>query len=218
MIAMNEFFLIRHAETLWNQQKRIQGHQDSPLSESGEHMAAAWGKVLKGWAFNRILASDLGRTVKTAELINQTLELPVSKEKKLREMDWGKWSGSIYKEIRKSSPDEVKKQVHQCWKFQPPGGENRIDVLNRSLDALNCAAEKWPLEKILVVTHEGVIHTLINHFLNRTFMWNEPDVIKNYHIHQLYYDKNELEPDLKLKLKEANAFSLNMDDLQRNIH
>lgn len=204
---MTEFALIRHAETLWNQQKRIQGHEDSPLSQAGEHMACAWGRLLNNCNFHRILASDLGRAVKSAELINHTLKIPLTKEREMREMDWGQWTGGVYKEIRKARPDLVREQVHRCWKFQPPGGENRIDVLNRSMKALQRTARMWPGERILVVTHEGVIRCLVNHFLGRTFMWDEPEILKHYHLHKFHCDANGVE----LRLQEVNAFSLNIE-------
>ena len=128
-------------------------------------MAQDWAKVLKGRGYHRIITSDLGRAVKTGKIINTFLELPVSKMKCLREMDWGEWTGRVYKHIRKSTPEVMKKQLQSGWGFHPPGGESRREVANRSVRGLEKATEKWPGRKILVVTHEGVLLCLINYLL-----------------------------------------------------
>ena len=141
-----ELILMRHAETEWNRQRIIQGHQDSPLTPRGELMALEWGRVLKSLEaqegpFSRIVSSDLGRAVKTSERINMVLQLPFSVSAGVKEMDWGSWSGSVFKAIRKASTQAVRRQIHRCWKFQPPGGESRIDVVMRTLEALGHIAE-----------------------------------------------------------------------------
>ncbi|SLM28039.1 Phosphoglycerate mutase [Desulfamplus magnetovallimortis] len=211
---MTEFVLMRHAETIWNRQKKIQGTKDSPLTPFGEEMAIGWGKELKkkenqAGRFSSILSSDLGRAVKTARLVNSCLDIPLMMDIGLREMDWGEWTGKVYKEIRKASPEAVKKQVHLCWQFRPPGGESRIDLLQRSLDALESASEKFSFaekERILVVTHEGVIRTLINYFFNRSFMWNEPDIMEPWNLHSFFYDHEET----AFKLKQVNMLKLSL--------
>ena len=223
---------MRHTETEWNRQRVIQGHQDSPLTPRGETMALTWGQVLKSLEaeegpFSRIVSSDLGRAVKTAERINSLLQCPFSISAGVREMDWGRWSGHVFKEIRKASTRAVRRQIHRCWKFQPPGGESRIDVLIRAMAALeNIAREDQALyltkttdslqiidadhllhQKVLVVTHGGVIRCLINYFLHRSFMWNEPDVMKPYHLHRFFYDHDA---DI-ISLKKENFLALPTD-------
>src|SRR3972149_422963 len=86
------FGLIRHAETVWNRAKRIQGHQDSPLTPEGELQAAAWGRTLHRLRWDRILASDTGRAVATAGRINIHLGLPVVLDRRLRELGSGRWA------------------------------------------------------------------------------------------------------------------------------
>jgi bisphosphoglycerate-dependent phosphoglycerate mutase len=72
------FGLIRHAETVWNRENRIQGHRDSSLTDSGKTDADGWGRRLKRIAWDRIFGSDLGRAVDTAAIINRHLKLPFS--------------------------------------------------------------------------------------------------------------------------------------------
>lgn len=197
------FGLIRHAETLWNLEKKIQGHLDSPLSPKGEKMAETWGKRLQSQGWEHIITSDLGRAVKTCALINATLQLPTSTEKSLREMNWGEWTGRVYKHIRKSAPEAMRHQVEKGWGFNPPGGESRRSVAVRSMLGLGKSAEKQPGKKILVITHEGVIQCLINHLLDRLFLHDEPAVVKSFHLHELRHDGD------KLMIGRINAFNLN---------
>ena len=68
------FGLIRHAQTRWNREKRIQGLSDSPLTADGESQAARWGQLLAPFAWDRIIASNTGRALKTAKIINDGLK------------------------------------------------------------------------------------------------------------------------------------------------
>ncbi len=187
-----EFGLIRHGETLWNMEKRVQGQKNSPLSVNGIKMAETWGQILRGRGYDRILASDLGRTMETAAVINKFLHVPVSEEKRLREMDWGSFTGRIYRNVRKGSPDIVDHGKMEGWDFHPPEGESRRSVYSRSVKALKKAAEIWPGEKILVVTHEGVIHCIVNFLENRKFIFSEPLILKPFHVHHLICNENRL--------------------------
>lgn len=157
------FGLIRHAETVWNRAKRIQGHQDSPLTPEGELQAAAWGRTLHRLRWDRILASDTGRAVATAECINLRLGLPLVLDRRLRELDWGRWASRTVAELRAEEGPLVAQQEHAGWEFRPPGGESRRSQLERSRQALLEAAGCWPGASILVVTHGGVLKCLVHH-------------------------------------------------------
>ncbi|UCE53818.1 MAG: histidine phosphatase family protein, partial [Desulfobacterales bacterium] len=119
------FGLIRHAETLWNLQNRIQGHSDSPLTVKGERQATQWGQVLKALRWNRILASDTGRALVTANRINSTLQIPLTSEPRLREQHWGQWTGKTVAQIETEASQLLAEQTRAGWKFRPPGGEDR---------------------------------------------------------------------------------------------
>jgi len=183
------FGLIRHAPTLWNEKKIIQGQLDSSLSPAGKKQAASWGKELHGLAWDRILCSDLGRARETAGLINETLRLPLTSVPEFREQDWGRWSGLNLASIRAKQLQFLEQQVQAGWEFRPPGGESRREVLNRCLTALIQAQEAYPGELVLVVCHEGVIKCLLNYLLGRSFLPTEPSVIKNFHLHLLAVQK-----------------------------
>ena len=122
------FGLIRHAQTVWNREKRIQGQSDSPLSEQGRRQAAAWGHDLKRFAWSRILASDAGRALATAERINASLQVPLTTDARLREQDWGQWEGITIPRIEAEQSPALTAQVNAGWDFCPPQGEDRRSV------------------------------------------------------------------------------------------
>jgi len=196
------FGLVRHAQTVWNREKRIQGQSDSPLTSDGESQALRWGRMLKQFSWNRILASDIGRARETAKIINQALNLSLQTDSRLREQDWGQWTGKTISQVNTDTPRELDAQVRAGWAFCPPGGEGRRSVLERGCLALQEAAEKWPGDDILVITHEGVVKSLIYHLCGRKYLPGEPAIIKPYQLHRLVHDKKGL------KVEEMNALAM----------
>jgi broad specificity phosphatase PhoE len=196
------FGLVRHAETLWNREKRIQGQSDSALTAKGKKDADNWGRQLSRYAWNCILVSDTGRAVETASRINSHLQAPVECDPRLREQDWGRWTACRITDVEKEASQKMPGWQMTGWKFCPPDGEDRMNILKRSKRALKEAAEKWPGACILVVTHEGVIKSLIYHFCGRQFLPQEPALIKPMHLHWLVHDRDGL------RLEEVNALML----------
>ncbi len=196
------FGVIRHAQTEWNREFRIQGQGDSDLTPDGEAAARSWGERLAAWSWDRILVSDLGRTRRTAELVNESLRLPVTPEPRLREMDWGRWAGKTVREIRSAFPGEIEQQEPLGWRFRPPGGEDRRSQFQRCRDALADAARRWPGATLLAVAHGGVVKALIYRLLGRDFLPSEPSVIRPYHLHWFSVEDGEL------RLDRLNALDL----------
>lgn len=186
------FGLMRHAPTLWNEKKLLQGQQDSPLSVSGQQMAEDWGRGLTSFPWQRVICSDLGRTRATAELINESLHVPIHPEKRLREQDWGEWVGMTLAEVKTKHKKKLQELVRSGWLFRPPGGESRNEVLERSLAALQEAHMSRPGEPALVVCHEGVIKCLLYHLTGRKFLPEEPPLIQPHHLHIVEYDGKTL--------------------------
>lgn len=177
--------LIRHAETEWNRARVIQGQEDTVLTPEGRETARDWGRSLVGRGYERIIASDLTRARDTAELVNQALRLPVTYDCRLREQDWGRWVGSTVRELRANAPGAVEYQEAMGWDFRPPGGESRVDVLERSLNALRDAAERCPGERILVVCHTGVLKAVTHHLLAMEYLPEEGNPLHPYHLHRV---------------------------------
>jgi probable phosphoglycerate mutase len=196
------FGLIRHAQTVWNREKKIQGYSDSPLTPEGELQASRWGKILDQFSWNRLLASDTGRALATAEIIKAYLKIPLTADPRLREQDWGSWVGKTIGQLKAEQPLVLAEQISAGWDFRPPGGEGRKSVLARSQRALQEAFDRWPGENVLVVTHEGVIKSLVYHLSGRKFLPTEPPLLKSYQLHRLVHDRDGL------RLEAANALAL----------
>jgi len=196
------FGLIRHAQTVWNLDKMIQGQEDSPLTTKGRTQSRTWGEQLAAVPFDRMITSDLGRTVATAEWINRVLKVPMEKMSQLRELDWGIWTGRRIRDIRNQIPGELRIMEQAGWQFCPPGGESRRAVWLRSRNALEDASRRWPGETILTVTHQGVIKCLLYGLAQRKFLPQEPAMIKPRHLHWLEVGETGLE------IERVNAIEL----------
>jgi probable phosphoglycerate mutase len=199
---ITRFGLVRHAETFWNREKRIQGQSDSALTENGKKDADNWGRRLSRFSWDCILMSDSGRAVETAVRINHHLQLSVESDPRLREQDWGRWTGRIITQIETEVSDRLQEKHMQGWKFCPPGGEDRLSVWHRSHSALTEAAHRWRGDTILIVTHEGVIKSLIYHLSGRHFLPDEPALLKSYNLHWLIFSNNVL------RIEKINALAL----------
>jgi broad specificity phosphatase PhoE len=180
------FALLRHAETEWNREKRIQGQQDAPLTSNGRQQAQRWGRTLAQYELDHMITSDLGRAKFTAILINQHLDLPHSEEPRLREQDWGRWAGFNFRELL--GVKELRAQERMGWHFRPLEGESRLEVFKRSRQALVDAASRLKGKRVLVVTHGGVIKCLLYRLSRRDFLPEEPPLLEPYCLHWLRYD------------------------------
>ncbi|MDP9403566.1 MAG: histidine phosphatase family protein [Actinomycetota bacterium] len=161
---MARLLLLRHGQSVWNAEHRWQGRADPPLSALGERQArwaAAWladtGPPLSG-----VVASDLQRSRRTAEIIAEALGLGrVELDPALRERDVGAWTGCTTDEIAARWPGAL-----QAWRqgrlASPPGGEGDESLVARLLPALE---RLWARagEPLLVITHGGAIRALERH-------------------------------------------------------
>jgi len=186
------FGLLRHTVTEWNQIRRIQGQSDSPLTSAGEALALEWGRLLSGKSWSRILSSDLGRARKTTGLINRALNLPVSLDPRLREKDWGEWTGKTVAQLKMEFSDIWAKQMPSKWDFCPPAGESSQSVWKRGREALATASVKWPGKKILVVTHEGMIKSLIYHESTLSGVPENGQCLMPHHLHCMIFSSGGL--------------------------
>ena len=196
------FGLIRHAETQWNREKRIQGHKDTPLTDEGRASADRWGRQLQMYKWDRLLCSDLDRAKETAALVNTRLQLTVQNDAGLREQQWGEWTGRNIKRLQKQEAGRLKSLEAMGWEFSPPGGESRREVLLRSLKALEHAAMNWSGQRILVVCHEGVIKCLVYHLSGRKFLPEEGRLLMDRHLHFIS------ETGGRFELDQINALDL----------
>ena len=155
-------YIVRHGETEWNQKGLVQGHTDIPLTESGEQQAQERAQSLKDVSFEYVISSDLQRAKKTASILVQERELPVNTSPILREQCWGSWEGYSFDKLREmfgsSFNDFSGSNAHRV-----PGVETHQEIAVRVGSFLKEIANANHGKNILVVTHGGVLKSLIFH-------------------------------------------------------
>jgi len=155
--------LVRHGETKWNVEQRIQGQGDSPLTAAGIEQARLIGARLAREHFDRLIASDLGRAMQTAREIGALTSHEVTPDPRLRERHFGAGEGMTYREIDERFPGAFSRVREVDPDFAIPGGESRRQFHERVVSALEFLAEEHRGEALVVVTHGGVLATLYRH-------------------------------------------------------
>ena len=157
-----QILFIRHGETDWNRIKRIQGHIDIPLAESGVAQAQQLGvrvaqEVQSGARLDAIWSSDLLRAQQTAQPIAEAMGLPVQLTEGLRERNYGAFQGHDSDEIAERFPDEYAHWQTRDPGFAPPEGESQREFYHRVLHALEPILAMHPGGRIACVAHGGVL-------------------------------------------------------------
>lgn len=183
------FGLLRHGETEWNTEKKIQGYGDSPLTDNGILQTEEWGQTLTQWKWHRIVASDLGRVRQTVAILNHSLQLPVAYNASLREQSWGEWEGLTINTIKQIHKAELERRVALGWEFSPPGGESRNEVRKRVFSSLLDLHHRFRDQKILVICHHGVIKTILYHITGREFLPGEDPLLHHNNFHLIRCEK-----------------------------
>ena len=138
-------YYIRHGETAWNAEGRLQGTQDVPLNDLGRRQASHAGRILadlfardgRDKASLAFVASPLGRARSTMDFVREVLKLPLggySLDDRLREIGYGRWEGSTLAEMQAEDPEIFAKRQTDKWTMSPPGGETYAAVELRMRD------------------------------------------------------------------------------------
>ena len=160
MIEPTRIIAIRHGETAWNADTRIQGQIDIPLSDVGRRQAALLGQALADEPVTAIYASDLLRAWETAEFLGRAVAVPLTPEKALRERCFGEFEGKTFTEIEAQLPEQSQRWRKRDPEFTPTGGESLVTLRERVLAAAARLAADHPGELIALVAHGGVMDVL----------------------------------------------------------
>lgn len=155
--------LVRHGETAWNAEGRVQGQLDIPLNEVGRAQARATADALAEHDFTAIYCSDLMRVRQTAEPSARRLALPVSYTAELRERHYGMFETLTYVEVREKFPEQYARFRDKDPDFDFEGGESLRKFNERSLKVVMQFIDRHPGEQILVFTHGGVLEMVYRH-------------------------------------------------------
>jgi probable phosphoglycerate mutase len=151
---------IRHGETAWNVDTRIQGQLDIPLNDTGRWQAARRAAALADEPLQAIYASDLGRAHDTALALGQAVGLPVQLERGLRERGFGIFEGRTFREIEDQWPEGSLRWRKREPGFGPEGGETLEGFYARCIATATRLAQQHPGECIALVAHGGVLDCL----------------------------------------------------------
>jgi probable phosphoglycerate mutase len=155
--------MVRHGETAWNAEGRVQGQTDVPLSAVGKAQARALAAALGRERFAALYASDLARVQQTAAPPARALGLEVRLDASLRERHYGKFETLTYAEARELHPEDYAR-----FKAKEPGydfgsGESLLAFNARAIACVAAIAGRHPGEAVLVFTHGGVLEMVRRH-------------------------------------------------------
>jgi 2,3-bisphosphoglycerate-dependent phosphoglycerate mutase len=152
---------VRHGETAWNVDARIQGQLDIQLNDTGRWQARLVGQALATEQFSAIYSSDLGRAHDTARAIGEAARVPVVAHSGLRERRFGMFEGKTFDEIHTNWPEHAQNWRKRIPEWQPPeGGESLLQLRERVTRTMKDLASRHYGELIAVVAHGGVLDTL----------------------------------------------------------
>jgi probable phosphoglycerate mutase len=147
--------LIRHGPTAWNEQKRLQGQADIPLSPNGIKRVKTW-RVPTEFVDFKWFASPLSRAQKTASILGLSAEI----EPAIIEMDWGKWEGQTGQELREKYGEEFIRRQKKGIDLRPDGGESPRDVRGRVGEWVATISKKSVPTG--AVAHQGIIRAMVS--------------------------------------------------------
>ena len=164
---MPRIYLVRHGQTEWNAELRLQGQEDTPLNYTGRGQASRNGGVLANILSNPdafdFVASPLGRTRETMEIIRKVLGLPADSyrtDEVLKEIHFGDWQGRTWDQLREAHPKEIAARFDDPWNTVAPGpgGESFAMLSARALGWLDSVDQDT-----VAVTHGGIIRCVMGH-------------------------------------------------------
>lgn len=168
--------LLRHGETDWNAEHRMQGRSDIPLNERGRKQASFAAAFLADRTIDAVYASPLSRAAETAEIAKGKRNLPVIPEKGILEIDLGKWDGCTPEDMDEKFPGRYDIWRQSPDRAIPEGGETFRQVQERAVGAIERIAGENRGRTVLLVSHMGCITSALIRFSGKSLdtLWQIP--------------------------------------------
>lgn len=200
---ITHLLLIRHGQTEWNRDRRIQGNGDSPLTDRGQAQAEAAANALTRFDVTALYASDAGRALQTAAPIANATDLPVQTDVRLRERHYGIFEGKTHADLELEYPDIHYEYLKRRPDFVVPGGESLAQLQARTVAACTDIALSQPGQDVVVVAHGGTIRAFARYALAvpLDIVWRAP--IENGGLTIVRYDESDEEPWAMVTLNEV---------------
>lgn len=162
-----KLYIVRHGETNWNKERRVQGHTDIPLNDYGRHLAEETARGMKNIRIDMAYTSPLSRARETAQIILGDRDVPLYDEDRIKELSFGSYEGLCCSgENREPGSDEFNKFFTDTANYvSPEDGETVAELFKRTGDFLKeiCTREDLKEKHILVSTHGAAMTALLNH-------------------------------------------------------
>lgn len=182
------FYLIRHGQTRWNEEGKIQGKTDIPLNETGLLQAECLADAMEHYPVTAIYCSVLERARQTAACVAERKQLAVRPMEQIREVDFGLWEGKTWKEIQETYPEDSVRWDRNPAQGTPTGGELRESCRQRVQQAVEQILAEAGGD-VAVVAHGGILVYVIDYLLR-----NQPDrqkiIVQNASISVVEYDRS----------------------------
>ncbi|KOO48178.1 histidine phosphatase family protein [Priestia koreensis] len=175
---MLNLYLVRHGQTEWNVQKRMQGWENSNLTELGKRNAIALGEKLKAVTFDAVYTSTSERTIETAKLIIGKRNLHIESDKNLREIFLGEWEGKTHEELKALYPEQYNNFWEQPADYKPFNGETFEEFNKRVILVLQNIISNHKEGNVLIVSHSVFLKSLMMHVKGKEVqeLWTPPYV------------------------------------------
>jgi probable phosphoglycerate mutase len=162
-LSKTTLLIIRHGETVWNAERRFQGHGDSALTEAGRSQVAALGRRMREIDFDTLVSSDLGRTQQTASIIADFTGHAVAYDRRLRERNYGVLEGLTLEEIKARHREVFDQLKRGNPDYIPPGGEShRQHYLRNAAFFEELLSGNWGT-RVAAIAHGGVLDSIFRH-------------------------------------------------------
>lgn len=155
-----KIYLVRHGETEWNIEGKMQGWEDSKLTEQGVQNAQSLGQYLEDIEFDCAYSSPLGRTIETTENILGEKKCSIILKDAFKEMNFGVFEGMYHQDIKEKYPEQHKNLWYNPHLYEPINGETFKELIDRVEKGLQDIIENCKGENVLLVTHAGVIKAI----------------------------------------------------------
>ena len=165
-----KIYFVRHGETIWNKEKKIQGQSDIPLNEYGKELGYITANALKDIPFDIVYSSPLIRAKETAQILVENRNLEIHEDIRLTEMSFGEGEGEILPEIHAHPDMKLHNFIHNPGEYTPPvGGETFEELYNRCKNFIEDVILPFETKynTMLIVGHGALIRGMIHYINNR---------------------------------------------------
>jgi glucosyl-3-phosphoglycerate phosphatase len=163
-MTLEHLILLRHGETDWNKNQRLQGHRDIPLNAVGHHQAIDAAPSIVALRPSVVVSSDLQRARETASAVSVLTGIEATVDERLRETSMGLWEGLTRDEVIATWPGEWDRWRTTSAHAAPPEGESRWQVAHRANEVVT-ELDAGPATRALIVSHGGLIVGLTGRLL-----------------------------------------------------